>query len=252
MNKSRPRATRELPASVAHQLNLYALAATAAGVGALALAQPAEAKIVYTKAHKWLAPNSSFPLDLNHDGIVDFKLYRRSFIYHSTGGGPSIFIDDVRVKHPGSSNGVAGYYLYTYCCTASAIPAGTSVAQGRRFASSGFLAARLVYPSSVHCAGPWAFVKNRYLGFRFSIRGSVHYGWARLNVGCTLKGVNAVLTGYAYETIANKGIITGRTKGSDSNLIEPETLGHLARGIPAVRMRRLRQVFRPLTRPRSP
>ena len=112
MNKSRPRATRELSASVAHQLNLYALAATAAGVGVLALAQPVEGKIVYTKAHKWLAPNSSFPLDLNHDGIVDFKLYRRSFIYHSTGGGPSIFIDDVRVKHPGSSNGVAGYYLW--------------------------------------------------------------------------------------------------------------------------------------------
>jgi len=32
--------------SIHHQLNLYAVAATAAGIGMLAVAQPAEAKIV--------------------------------------------------------------------------------------------------------------------------------------------------------------------------------------------------------------
>lgn len=248
MKQSRPRTTRELSASVTHQLNLYALAASAAGVAVLALAPPAEGKIVYTKVHRRLAPNSTFPLDLNHDGIVDFKLYRGSFIYRSTGGGPSIFIDDVGVNGAISSNGAAGYSPCSSCFSASALPAGTSVAQGRRFGFA-HMAGRAILPSSIDCFGPWAFVKNRYLGFRFLILGSVHYGWARLNVGCTIKGVNALLTGYAYETIPNYGIITGQTKGRDSNTIEPATLGHLARGASAVGMRRLRQVFRPLTPP---
>src|SRR5690349_14033845 len=64
------------PASVLSQhlhrrLEAYALAASAAGVGLLPLAPPAEAKIIYTPAH---AKVSLLPVDLNHDGIVDFYL----------------------------------------------------------------------------------------------------------------------------------------------------------------------------------
>ena len=45
---SGPRMTAKLSESVHHQLNMYALAAGAAGVGVLALAQPVAAEIVYT------------------------------------------------------------------------------------------------------------------------------------------------------------------------------------------------------------
>jgi hypothetical protein len=41
----------QLPESLHKRLNAYALAASAAGVGLLALAQSAEAEIVYTKTH---------------------------------------------------------------------------------------------------------------------------------------------------------------------------------------------------------
>src|SRR5215831_11871763 len=67
---SRPCVAVELSKPLTHQLNMYALAAGASGVGLLALAPPAEAKIIYTPAHiigPW------FNLDLNHDGIVDFN-----------------------------------------------------------------------------------------------------------------------------------------------------------------------------------
>src|ERR1700733_10532237 len=50
----------------------YATAASAAGVSLLALTQPVEAKIIYTPAHKSIG--SSTPLDLTHDGMVDFRL----------------------------------------------------------------------------------------------------------------------------------------------------------------------------------
>ena len=45
---SGPRKTANLSQSTNHQLRMYALAASAAGVGILTLAQVAEAKIVYT------------------------------------------------------------------------------------------------------------------------------------------------------------------------------------------------------------
>jgi hypothetical protein len=49
---SRPsRTPSNLSDSVHHQLSMYALAASAAGVSALTSAHPAEAKIVYTPAH---------------------------------------------------------------------------------------------------------------------------------------------------------------------------------------------------------
>src|SRR5580692_11533978 len=75
----RPRKTAHLSDSVLHQLNLYALAASAAGVGVLALAQSAEAKIVYTKTHVVIGTNNIYELDLNHDGLADFKIDNHSF-----------------------------------------------------------------------------------------------------------------------------------------------------------------------------
>jgi len=75
-------------------------------------------------------------------------------------------------------------------------------------------------------------VKNRYLGLKFAIRGRIHYGWARLSVTIThgRPYITATLTGFAYETVANRPIITGHTKGPDVR-VERATLGHLARGV---------------------
>ena len=45
----------------------------------LALAQSAEAKIVYTKTHVVIGRNNIYELDLNHDGLADFKIDNHSF-----------------------------------------------------------------------------------------------------------------------------------------------------------------------------
>src|SRR5579859_1702107 len=70
----RPRWIAELSEALHQQLNLYAIAAGAAGVGMLALAQAAEAKIVYTPAHKVISPNTNFYLDLLNNDSHDFLL----------------------------------------------------------------------------------------------------------------------------------------------------------------------------------
>ena len=61
---------------ISQRLNMYALAAGAAGVGMLASAHPAQAKIVYTPANIPIVQNAGpVQLDLNHDGINDFLFY---------------------------------------------------------------------------------------------------------------------------------------------------------------------------------
>jgi hypothetical protein len=46
-----------------------------------------------------------------------------------------------------------------------------------------------------------------------------------------LKGkVQAILTGYAYETVANAPILAGATSGTEESSAQPATLGQLAAG----------------------
>jgi hypothetical protein len=72
------------------------------------------------------------------------------------------------------------------------------------------------------------------LGLKFVVHGKVHYGWARLSITLghhrQYDDVSGTLTGYAYETVPNKPIIAGQTKGPDVITVQPGTLGRLARG----------------------
>jgi len=68
---------------------------------------------------------------------------------------------------------------------------------------------------------PWANVSDRYLGLKLKINGEFHYGWARFTVKFhggppAERTWEAHLTGYAYETVADKSILAGQTKSSDN------------------------------------
>src|ERR1700730_4988658 len=65
---------RELSTYLTQRLNLYALAAGAAGVSVLALVQPSEAEVVLTGVNVNLGHNSYYPIDLDHDGALDFAI----------------------------------------------------------------------------------------------------------------------------------------------------------------------------------
>lgn len=73
--RTSPRNPAVLSESTQRRLGMYALTASAAGVSLLALAQPGEAKVIYTKAHMPINPYSQAYIDLNHDGIPDFVVY---------------------------------------------------------------------------------------------------------------------------------------------------------------------------------
>jgi len=235
----RPRKTVQLSNSLHQRLNAYALAAGAAGVGALALASPANAEIVYTPTHVIIGPNHRIFIDLDNDSDHDF-VFKES-VYRSSRGNSNELVLRVTVAYHGN-----GIRLANGGPFASAIPAGVRIGGG----TSSFAAAPRVERDyygthtggSGRCFGPWTNVKNHYLGLKFISQGQVHYGWARLSVTCTaLVGkhlIRGLLTGYAYETIPNKPIIAGKTIGPEeaettasTNTHSPvPTLGTLALG----------------------
>ena len=229
----------ELSESLQRKLNAYALAASAAGGGVLALAQSAEARIVYTPAHVKVGGyvGHNVPLDLNHDLQVDFTLGDFAMC---TSGCQNDFVG-LWVGREVTGNKI--WATFPRYLDASALPAGVLIGSNGRFNSvagwmAGFHYNIYTNGSHVYSTGGWRDVKDRYLGLKFVARDGLHFGWARLNVQCekttavgTRKGLRTlgVLTGYAYETIPNKPIITGKTHTKDE-----ATLGHLATGASAI------------------
>jgi hypothetical protein len=239
------RATRErtrVGAQLEKLLTAYAGGALAAGVGLLAVTRSAEAKVVYTPAHTVIPVDnqSSVVLDLNHDGVDDF-----SFVNFRVIAGEGGFLGlDVGCASSGketcndATNRVwnRGGFVYALRAGSRIGPSKTYFQQNGKGRSyhrgplSTMAATVGSYARVSYSYGQWWSTKGKYLGFQFGIEGKIHYGWARLNVGLGKDGIHAVITGYAYETVPNKPIVTGKTKGLDVVTLEPPTLGKLAQG----------------------
>ena len=223
----RPRTPSKLSESLHRQLNSYAVAASAAGMGMLASVPTVEAKIVYTPASEriysrgWDQRNR-IPLDLNHDKKPEFN-----FIANSTNRGTNGY--QRVLLQPVGSNGVEGAGGDVY-----RLSKGEPINRSRPFRGS-LVESCYWYDGGTSCKGRWYGIVDGYVGLKFRIDGKVHYGWARLSVEAQGGGLESVtLTGYAYETIPGKPIIAGKTKGPDVITLQDPNLGHLARGASAI------------------
>ncbi len=236
--KSSPRPARAaspLSATLHNHLNAYALGATAAGVTLLAATQPARAEIVFTPVNGQIANGERLSLDLNHDGVVDFKLIND--LHQST----TPFGDDLSIKPVVAGNAVWGGRSNRVFYFAAALPPGIAINSQAPFQARQLnLAFASLTAITYVSGGPWKSARNRFLGLKFLINGEVHFGWARLTVTADKhkEEVTAVLTGYAYETVANTPINAGQTSGpaQSASLTEPtpssgpSLLGFLALG----------------------
>jgi hypothetical protein len=215
-----PRTLSALSRSVQTRLNAYALAAGAAGVALLALPQSSQAEIVYTPANVTIGRGGGLNLDLNHDGIIDFTVNefpgRLSFR-------TSQFLS-VRGKIGNRINcqtSFCGSYPY-----AAALNSGSHI--GPIGGQHGWISAaqmafeELTILRFVYYGDAWPRVSDGYLGLRFLINGETHYGWARFTVTFH-PGIPknrtwiAQLAGFAYETVANRPIAAGQTKGNSND-----------------------------------
>jgi hypothetical protein len=199
------------------QLGLYSLAAAAAGVSMLALAQPAAGEVVVTKKTIPLIGNVS--IDINQDGINDFEFYN----YFSFGSA------DLTVRG-GLPGGGGGAFVVGQSDYASPLMRGADIGAAARFSPSSTFAGiekgMHVGYSNEKLDGPWSGnPANRYLGVRFRIDGQIHYGWVRLSVFTLPKGAwGATITAYAYETVPNKTIKAGNAAEPTAETQLPENL----------------------------
>lgn len=189
------RKPRSLDNHLDKRLLTYLATAGAAGVGVLAMAQPANAKVVYTPANQAISFDGMH-IDINNDGIPDYGFH--SYGLGNIGSG---------VIFPIKFNKMMNF--------AEPLASGVSVGP-----SGNFRGGRQEMVGACFCSGvwnyfgPWLDVQNGYMGFEFNIKGSAHFGWARFSVNAT--GSEVTMTGYAYETISLKPIVTGDT-GSDDD-----------------------------------
>jgi hypothetical protein len=220
----------------------YALAA----MGVVTCARPAAANIVFTKANKTIF-SGSIPIDLNHDGVMDFTLVNRSVPYSS-----STYLEKLGVRG-GAGAAVIGRQQGN---TLSAFDAPLSWSIGpnspKGFVSVGHQSARMLSAGGRCCVnpvGPWKNVTNKYLGFRFNVNGEAHYGWARLSVSAIGGTIKTTLTGYAYETQPSTAILAGdrgpnaeQASDFDAPAAGGPTLGSLSLGIGGLDIWRRRTV----------
>lgn len=250
LSSRRRRSVTYLNSGLDKRLLAY-MAAAGAGLGG---ALPgAEAKVIYTPANTNVADGLS--LDLNHDGIPDYKFGLK----HS-----SICLGQCTNAHPLSTvieqfgklnilgshnNQVAGQGIYASALLGTPIGPSANFPGGNEMVSATDVNS---YPSDMFVRGPWKTqsfgsnsIEGRSIGFKFKIGSETHYGWARVNVSTTQGAhIKATLTGYAYESVADKPLRAGMpgTVGAaklDKPFEEPEfertqtspgTLGNLARG----------------------
>jgi hypothetical protein len=244
------------PATLSAKLNAgmisYVAAASAAGVGMLAAAQPVEAEVVYTPANTPILINTPVALDLNNDGIIDFELSNnyRAFDRKSCTNNCSFGADaTLKVTPEAAENAIWAIDVASHRTfdphrkakkdvreAAAPIPWGVVVGPERKFQGAPTVMHSEIFSGTIFgfasykSFGPWGEKRQfagPYLGLKFTTGGEVHYGWARITVQANQLTITATLTGYAYETVANRPIITGVTHGTfdpDQAQVEPSEL----------------------------
>jgi hypothetical protein len=210
----------------------YAVAATAAGVGLLALAQPAEAKVIFTPSDIAIPYMGSIQFDINHDGIPDFELAWNCVGFCTSNGGvarhPSGFNIQSLVVGPLQAGGSVNAVMSTYgkWC-AKELGKGHTIGYGKHFQPSGLPLWKFNSGSGIRdtyfCQWHGKTNIGGFLGLKFVVSGQTYYGWAHV----LLTDFGPYLRGYAYEDTPGQSIVTGVTHGPD------EANGATAPALPA-------------------
>jgi hypothetical protein len=214
-----------LPTKLKPTLNSRIMGYVAAASGAALAIVPASAQgeIVFSAVD--VTTGGSYALDLNKDGTPDFTFEQ---VPYDSGHGHDF---GLALDVPG--NAVLG--------ARNPLPIGARIGPGRGFTTSTyygvvFMGENFEYGTITNSFGFWKGVTNKFVGFKFLVSGEVHYGWARLSGN---GGTSVVISGYAYETVPNKGIRAGQrtedevlSQVSSPELSEPTppTLGLMAAG----------------------
>jgi hypothetical protein len=169
----------------------------------------ANAQIVYTDVN----PDSAYAcngnqnctntyfLDLNNDGLVDFRINLGN-LYHNSNVRWVSIIDSVGNAFAISTNGAKKFFMND-----TIGPAQTWLADT--------LAYLRHWGSAVHGSykGEWIYETDKYLGLALNVSGLTYYGWVRLDVtvDASTSTCICIIKDFAYNSIPNQPILAGQT-----------------------------------------
>lgn len=145
--------------------------------------------------------NDFYELDLNNDKIVDFTFRVNTDIsvwleIITNANGAIISVDPwytniVRLESDMEIFNLRGYK------------------NGESYKSGGIIASEDCFgmEDSGVCAYDWSGENDKYLGLRFTIKGQIHYGWARLSVKSPTQWI---VSDYAFNATPNSPILAGQ------------------------------------------
>jgi len=190
--------------SLAKKLASYSAVAAAV----LAIDRTADAQIVYTPVKPaFVGSDTTYNLDLNNDGIVDFKIIQTHTSFRNGGTNYSFsahggeFVGAIAM----SSNALIGKPFY-YGSAINANNVGSyGWAKGQSFEYEKWQL-RGNDDSSFYSGGPWRFNSDTsYVPLKLVDNGNTYYGWVRLYIGGSF-----IVTGYAYNSVPDSGIYAGQ------------------------------------------
>ena len=196
------------------QLTKYS-ALTAAIVG---VADASGQSIIYDDIPDYTGGiGDTFLIDINNDGTDDFQ------IRHN--GSSNLYIDPLTASNDVLGSGGATFAYPFNLSSGTAISSGAGTWFNNGFAG-GFQS--LNYGS---CSfGNWCSVTDGFLGLRFNISGSIHYGWAQLDVDAL--GDLWTVKGYAYHDTPGIGLNAGQeTLSLETTIFEDIKIVSLGKSI---------------------
>ena len=203
------------------RLKNYAI--TAGGAAALAATGLAGADIQTSSGSTLISPYYSEPL---------FNIF-------------GVFFDATNTQEGSwSSRGSAAVYFSAYSVQFSMVNSGVSIGTGFS-GSSNSIRNSMVFSarSMTSNTGNLALGSGEIVGFRFNDSGDNYYGWIAYDLSMSEGEYTFTVTGWAYNDVANEGIIAGQNQAAGSSAVPGlGGLAALAIGAAGVRSRRQRTV----------
>ncbi|MDH5601357.1 MAG: MopE-related protein [Gammaproteobacteria bacterium] len=154
--------------------------------------------------------STSYELDLNNDGVVDFTFNHNYYVVPS--GGQCCPEEHNRYFYvSGSGTNEIVSQAYTFLNFAKAQSSGTTIDSTTNFGPAG--GAYIAAQDTVHDQSD--FFTPGYLGVSFTIGGNTHYGW--IKVLSADWGTSAYVINYAYENLPNTPIQAGVPQVGDND-----------------------------------
>lgn len=210
--------------SLNQKLKTYGALAT----GVIAIGNVADAQTIYTDIDpdSLLTGNmSEYLLDLNNDGIKDYRIITVEIQSSSSGvnyniKGAGVYPmngNEILVSQGGSSS---TNYI-------KPLDANSPIGPNQTiwdYTSSAFLlnlTAKITYMGvpNTYERGLWDNVQDKYMAVRFKINGNSHYGWVRMDVNDN--GDEVVIKSYAYNSTANASLNAGATGVGIADMVLP-------------------------------